>query len=115
MDLLIENGDYVPDGKGGFLLAEGATALLQRILFRLSVPRGSFLPLAEFGSNLAYLTREKPSAWKALAGQYVRQALEEERDVDFDYVEIVGYEEGVLTLEIHLIYQGDPLSFTATV
>ncbi len=115
MDLLIENGDYVLDGKGGLVSAEGSAALLQRILFRLTVPRGSFLPLPEFGSNLAYLTREKPSTWQALAGQYIQEALEGEDDVTFEAVELVAQEGGKVTLQVEMTYQGELLTFATTV
>lgn len=35
MELRLEQGDYVPNGAGGFQRLEGAEALLQRVLFRL--------------------------------------------------------------------------------
>ena len=41
MELWLKNGDYVPDGKGGFVQLEGEEALLQRVLFRLCARRGS--------------------------------------------------------------------------
>ena len=42
MELKIRNGDYIADGIGGERRADGAEALLERALFRLSVRRGSF-------------------------------------------------------------------------
>ena len=39
---MVRNGDYVNDGAGGFLRAEGTDELLQRVLWKLSIPRGSF-------------------------------------------------------------------------
>ena len=59
------NGDYVPDGAGGFLRAEGTDELLQRVLWKLSIPRGSFPFLPDLGSRLHLLAREKPSAREA--------------------------------------------------
>lgn len=81
MELLLKNGDYVPDGKGGFLRAEGEKELLQRVLWKLTVHRGSFPFLPDLGSRLFTLFREKPSAWDGLARQYVAQALCDESDL----------------------------------
>lgn len=36
---MVRNGDYVNDGAGGFLRAEGTDELLQRVLWKLSIPR----------------------------------------------------------------------------
>ena len=44
MELRIQNGDYVPDGLGGAVRCQGADALLERVLFRLTARRGG-LPL----------------------------------------------------------------------
>ena len=62
MELKIRNGDYIADGIGGERRADGAEALLERALFRLSVQRGSFPFLPELGSELYRLGHEKPSA-----------------------------------------------------
>ena len=75
MELRLEQGDYVPNGAGGFQRLEGAEALLQRVLFRLTARRGQFPFLPELGSRLYQLGREKPSAREALALQYVTEAL----------------------------------------
>lgn len=60
MELKIRNGDYIADGIGGERRADGAEALLERALFRLSVRRGSFPFLPELGSELYRLGHEKP-------------------------------------------------------
>ncbi len=50
MELMVRDGDYLPDGEGGFRRAEGADELLQRVLWKLSIPRGSFpLPVCGRG------------------------------------------------------------------
>lgn len=69
------NGDYVPDGAGGFVRLEGAADLLAQALFRLSCRRGSFPFLPDLGSRLYALGREKPSARAAVAQQYAVEAL----------------------------------------
>ena len=57
MELKIRNGDYIADGIGGERRADGAEALLERALFRLSVRRGSFPFLPELGSELGMRSR----------------------------------------------------------
>ena len=75
MELQIQNGDYVPDGLGGFRRLTGGEALLQRVLFRLVPRRGAFPFMPELGSRLYLVLREKPAARQALAEQYVAEAL----------------------------------------
>ena len=75
MELKIRNGDYIADGIGGKRRADGAEALLERALFRLSVRRGSFPFLPELGSELYRLGHEKPSARAAAAKLYTAAAL----------------------------------------
>ena len=57
MELRRRDGDYVPDGAGGFETLTGAGELLQRALWRLQIPRGSFPFLPELGSELHLLLR----------------------------------------------------------
>ena len=57
MELRVRDGDYRPDGAGGFRRAEGADELLQRVLWKLSIPRGSFPLLPQLGSGLYRLGR----------------------------------------------------------
>ena len=38
MELKLQNGDYVSDGAAGLRRVEGAEALLQRVIFRLTAP-----------------------------------------------------------------------------
>ena len=40
MEPRIQNGDYIPDGLGGVVRSQGADALLERVLFRLTARRG---------------------------------------------------------------------------
>ena len=75
MTLILREGDYVPDGKGGFQQVSGTEELLERILWKLSVRRGSFPFLPELGSRLHLLGRVPAKERTALAGQYVMEAL----------------------------------------
>lgn len=94
MELLIRDGDYVPDGRGGLQSAQGEEELLQRALFRLTMRRGSFPFLPELGSELYRLTREKPSAWQGLARQYAAEALRGEEGVTVTDVVVTPQGEG---------------------
>ena len=81
MELMVRNGNYVNDGAGGFLRAEGTDELLQRVLWKLSIPRGSFPLLPALGSELHRLGRAKPAERAGLARQYVAQALSDEAEL----------------------------------
>ena len=65
MENLLRDGDYVPNGFGGFTRLYGTQEVLARALFRLTCRRGSFPFLPELGSRLQELGREKPSAREA--------------------------------------------------
>ena len=41
-ELALRHGDYVPDGTGGVVRAEGAEAVLEQVRFRLTARRGAF-------------------------------------------------------------------------
>ena len=109
MELKLVNGDYVPDGKGGLVRLSGAEEVLARVLFRLTARRGTFPLLPNLGSRLHLVLGERPSARRALAAQYVAQALEEERDVKVTAVEL---EDGTspAQLTVRLEWRGEALS-----
>lgn len=108
MELLLKNGDYVPDGKGDFLRAEGKTELLQRVLWKLTARKGSFPFLPNLGSKLYTLLREKPSAWESLARQYVAQTLAEETELTVTNVALTE-SDGKLELTVYLGWNGESL------
>ena len=62
MELKIKDRDYVADGAGGLVRVSGWEELLERVLFKLSVRRGSFALAPELGSKLHLLWREKVRA-----------------------------------------------------
>lgn len=76
MENLLIDGDYVPNGFGGFVRLQGREAVLQRVLFRLTCRRGSFPFLPELGSRVYTLCSEKPGQRAALARQYCTEALQ---------------------------------------
>ena len=112
MSLRLNNRDYAADGRGGITAAAGADeALLDEVLFRLAVRRGSFPFLPELGSGLYRLFREKPSAWESLARQYAAEALSEMTDVTVTGASVSRTDDG-LTVAVELLWQGSPLTVT---
>lgn len=55
MELKIRNGDYIADGIGGERRADGAEALLERALFRLSVRSNTVKIRKVKGENFGFL------------------------------------------------------------
>ena len=110
MELKLEQGDYVPDGAGGFETLEGAHALLALVLFRLTARRGQFPFLPEMGSRLYLLGREKPSARETLALQYVTEALAQETGLAVLDTELQEDGTGAAVLTVNLEWQGTPLA-----
>lgn len=79
MALILRGGDYVPNGRGGFQTAEDAAEVLERVLWKLEVRRGSFPLLPQLGSRLHLLGRISAGEREALARQYVTEALADEQ------------------------------------
>lgn len=109
MELKLVDGDYVPDRTGGLSSLSGQEELLARVLYRLKARRGGLPFLPELGSRLYLLRKARPSERKALAAQYVAEALEEERDLRVEAVELAAEgERGVLT--VCLEWRGEHLT-----
>ena len=70
MEVRIKDGDYIPDGLGGVVRCQGADALLERVLFRLTARRGGFPILPQLGSRLYLLSREPAAQRRDAARQY---------------------------------------------
>ncbi|MFI3251194.1 MAG: hypothetical protein R3Y07_09595 [Eubacteriales bacterium] len=115
MELFIENGDYVPDGLGGFVTVEQGEEMLQRVLTLLKVPRGSFYPVPTLGSRLHLLGRELPSARQVIATQYVVEALSGESDLVVEQVELSAGNESEMVLEVGLIWKGGSYTLSTTI
>ena len=112
MALVLREGAYVPDGRGGFRSAEGGQEVLERVLWKLTVRRGSFPFLPELGSRLHLLGRASTRQRETLAGQYVAEALADE-DVAVTGVELDREGEGRLL--VHLLWQGQEMTAAMTV
>ena len=108
MELKIRNGDYIPDGIGGEKRASGSEELLARVLFRLSVRRGSFPFLPTLGSELYRLGRERPGNRQTAAKQYVAAALAEEPALTVDDVALTEMDGGLYAVHVTLHSEEDP-------
>lgn len=114
MELVLRNGDYVPDGVGGLHRAGGREALLQRVMFRLTARRG-MLPFWEgLGSHLWQMGQLPASQRQAAAKQYVAEALAEEKGLTVENVELTNVSGGTL-LRAELSCEGDMLPVTLEV
>ena len=99
MELKIKDGDYMSDGAGGLVRVNGREELLMRVLYKLSVRRGSFALVPELGSRLHLLWREKPESRAAAAKQYIAEALADEPGLTLEDVTV---REGKDVLEVEL-------------
>ncbi len=111
MSMRLKDGDYVPDGNGGFCRDSDNEILLARVLFRLCARRGEFPLLPELGSRLYRLPQEKPSRRGALAKQYIEEALADEEGLE---IERITWREqtGELMVELRLREEGFALTLT---
>ena len=101
MELKIRNGDYVPDGSGGFVVVSGEEELLQRVLLKLTARRGAVVFRENFGSRLWELGRVQLSARRAAAMQYAAEALADEK-LKVNDVELEDGGDGILRLRVWL-------------
>lgn len=108
MALILREGDYVPDGQGGFRKAEGAAEVLERILWKLTVKRGSFPFLPALGSRLHQLAGVPARERETLAGQYAAEALADE-EVELREARLTREGERTL-LTLKLGWQGEELT-----
>lgn len=114
MEARIENGDYIPDGLGGIVRCQGADALLERVLFRLTARRGQFPMLPRLGSRLYLLAGEPAAQRLSAARQYVAEALEAE-EVTITDVRLTPAGEERIDIAVLLNYRGTDLSVAMTV
>lgn len=106
MELKLRDGDYVRGGEGALARADGKEELLERVLYRLTVRRGSFPFDETLGSELHLLGREKPSERLLAAKKYVAEALAGEQGVSVTDVGLAPAEDGML-LTVHLRCQNE--------
>ena len=108
----LRDGDYCPNGAGGFRQAVGAEEVLERVLFQLSARRGAFPLLPDVGSRLYLLPRARAGARQALAAAYAAEALAGETDL---VVTGTDWDEAEQRVTVYLDWQGEPLEAAVTV
>lgn len=106
MENLLRDGDYVPNGFGGFTRLYGTQKVLARALFRLTCRRGSFPFLPELGSRLQELGREKPSAREAAAKIFCASALRD-MELEVDDVRLTQLPDGHARMEVWLTVEDE--------
>ena len=84
----------------------GWDELLERVLFKLSVRRGSFALAPELGSKLHLLWREKGESRATAAKQYVAEALADEEGLSVTGMELAE-KNGFLELRVLLRYENE--------
>lgn len=106
MENLLRDGDYVPNGFGGFTRLYATQEVLARALFRLTCRHGSFPFLPELGSRLQELGREKPSAREAAAKIFCASALRD-MELEVDDVRLTQLPDGHARMEVWLTVEDE--------
>ena len=112
MENLLRDGDYVPNGFGGFTRLYGAQEVLAKALFKLTCRRGSFPFLQDLGSRLYELGRLRPSEREAAAKIYCEQALQG-MGLTVDEVKLTQLPSGQASVEVCLTYQDEKQALEA--
>jgi len=99
MAMKLCDGDYIPDGWGGFQTVFDEEELLNRLLFKLTARRGGFALMPELGSRLYLLSRVRPAEREGAARQYIAEALEGE-NVEIESVEIIPDNPSSISLRV---------------
>ena len=116
MELKLIDGDYVPNSEtgSGFETVAGDEEILQRVLYKLTVNRGSFPFFPDLGSRLWLLGREKKSARDSAARQFVAEALEDEAGISVADVAVTELTDS-LSVYLKLIHDGTVRTVTVEV
>lgn len=114
MELKIRDRDYVSDGAGGLVRVSGWEEMLQRVLYKLSVRRGSFVLAPDLGSELHLLWREKGESRVTAAKQYAAEALAGETGLTVSDVTL-KQQGDLLTLRLALLYEGETREVSVTI
>ncbi len=114
MENLLRNGDYVPDGFGGFVRLQQEEAILARALYKLTCRRGSFPFLPELGSRLREISTEKPTGRNGAARLYAQQALEG-MGIHVESARVTTVGNGQANAEFELTYAGTTTTAEVTV
>ena len=97
MENLLRDGDYVPNGFGGFTRLYGTQEVLARALFRLTCRRGSFPFLPELGSRL-----QEEAAAKIFCASALR-----DMELEVDDVRLTQLPDGHARMEVWLTVEDE--------
>ena len=97
MDTLIQNGSFKTGENGLPVKIYGYDELLQRAIFCLTVPRGSFLHNKNFGSRLKDVKSSSYDAKSILALTMAQEALKNQGDVRAYSAQIQEDSNGTIT------------------
>ena len=86
MDTAISNGDFMLDSNGIPISIYGIQEILQRVLIRLTVRKGSFIYDTNLGSDLYKLKKTTSTSIKSRALSMVKEALKPMSNVLVDDV-----------------------------
>ena len=114
MENLLRDGDYVPNGFGGFTRLYGAQEVLARALFKLACRRGALPFLPELGSRLWELGSVKPQARDAAARQFAEQALQG-MGLEVLRARVRTVSDSQTSVELELAYDGQTQTVEVTV
>ena len=103
MELKLSGGAYALGQNHAPVEIDGKDELAQRVACRLSVHRGTFLPMPTFGSRLWTLGRVGRAERETAARRFVLEALEDETGLVLDSLSLEEKAGGdaILRLELH--------------
>ena len=115
MERKLSGGDYLPGSQGGVQSLDGAQALLQRVLFRLTARRGQFPFWETLGSRLWTLGQLPAGKRQPAAEQFVAEALAEVPGLTVEQVTLDRGAAGRSRLTADLTWNGESLRATVDV
>lgn len=107
MALKLTDGDYVIGSDKSLTELSALSTLAQRVMLKLKIRRGAFIPLPNYGSRLHLVSGVKPSARQTAARQYVLEALSDEPQLTVEALEVSDGQDGTLILSLKLGCSGD--------
>ena len=108
MDTLIEQGDFAVSTNGLPIQISDTQELLQRAIFCLSIPRGSFLHDKELGSRFFELKNSKVDAKNSIALSMAQEALKNQPQISVYSAQIeYGEDKEINAVKVLLLIDGN--------
>ncbi len=107
MELKLTDGKYTLGNYQTLERISEIEEVLQRVTMKLKARRGAFIPMPEYGSRLYLLCEERPSNRKSAARLYVLEALQDEKELELNTLELVSDTDGDARLIMSFIYKGE--------